>query len=320
MKESCLKIYILTVLSILIFVTSVEASDNLVVHFLNVGQGDSIFIQFAGKNALIDGGESYAGSTVSSYLKANGVKKIDLLVATNSNSDHIGGLQKVLNNFEVMQAIDGGEAHTSRVYDAYTDQINKKKIVHSIAQAGQLIDFDSGVKIEVLSPTTHFDNINDNSVVLRVTYGNISFLLMGDAGFGPENSLLNSSYHLKSDVLKVANHGSDRATSSEFLSKVKPSVAIIEVGMYNVYGYPSQKTLGALQSVGSRIYRTDLDGDIVVTTDGVTVSVATQKTSVDAGPNVQSVEHISKSNSTLKAATSSEFQDFSVPNLPNAWK
>ncbi|MFB3765211.1 MAG: ComEC/Rec2 family competence protein [Methanotrichaceae archaeon] len=320
MKESCLRVYLLTLLSIIIITATVAASDNLVVHFLNVGQGDSILIQFAGKNALIDGGDSYSGSKVSSYLKSNGVKKIDLIIATHSHPDHVGGLQTILNTFEVGQAIDGGEAPASKIYDAYLDLIAKKKIVHNIAEAGQMIDFDSAVKIEVLSPIAHFDNPDDNSVILRVTYGNISFLFMGDAGFGPEKRLLNSSFNLKSDILKVGNHGSDKSTSSEFLSKVKPRVAIIEVGKYNVYGYPSQKTLSALQSVGSKIYRTDSDGDIVVTTDGMAYSVATQKTSENAGPNTKSIEHISKSSSTLKAATSNEFQDFSVPNLPNAWR
>ncbi len=308
-------------LSILIIATSATASDNLIVHFLNVGQGDSTLIQFAGKNALIDGGDSYAGSKVSSYLKANGATKIDLIVATHSHPDHIGGLLTVLDNFEVKHALDSGKAHTSKTYETYLNLINKKNIVHSIAQAGQTIDFDSAVKIEVLSPPkTPFGNIDDNSVILKVTYGNVSFLLMGDAGLIPENRLLNSSYNLKSDVLKVANHGSEKGTSSDFLSRVNPSIAIIEVGPYNIYGYPSPKSLGTLKAIGSKIYRTDSDGDIVVTTDGRAYSVATQKTLEHAATAARSIEHTSKSNNTLRAETSNEFQDFSVPNLPNAWK
>lgn len=321
MKRPFLRMYLLAVLSISIIATSIAASDNLVVHFLNVGQGDSTLIQLAGKSALVDGGDSYAGSKVSSYLKANGVTKIDLIVATHSHPDHIGGLLTVLNNFEVKRALDSGEARTPKAYETYLNLINKKNIVHSIAQAGQTIDFDSAVKIEVLSPPpTPFDNTDDNSVILKVIYGNVSFLLMGDAGLGAENRLLNSSYDLKSDVLKVANHGSEQGTSSDFISRVNPSIAVIEVGPYNIYGYPSPKTIDALNLAGSKIYRTDSDGDIVVTTDGVTYSVATQKTLEHAVTAVRSIEHTSKSNDTLRAATSNEFQDFSVPNLPNAWR
>lgn len=325
MKELCLKIFIFTllsisILSISIFTASAASSDSLVVHFLNVGQGDSILIQFAGKNALIDGGDSYAGSKVSSYLKANGVKKLDLLLATHSHPDHIGGLKTILNNFEVMRAVDGGDANASKAYDTYADQINKKKVEHDIVRAGQSIDFDNAIKIEVLSPTIHYENLDDNSLALRMTYENISFLLMGDAGVEVENSLLNSNINLKSDILKVANHGGDKATRSDFITRVGPRASIIEVGMYNVYGYPSQKTLSALQSAGSKIYRTDLDGDVIVTTDGKSYSITTQKISGNAGPNAKSIEHISKSGDTLKAETSPDFQDFSVPNLPNAWR
>lgn len=325
MKELCLKIFILILISIStvsvsIFTASAATCDDLIVHFLNVGQGDSILIQFAGKNALVDGGDSYAGSKVSSYLKANGIKKIDLLALTHSHPDHIGGLKAILNNFEVTRAIDGGEANVSRAYDSYVDLINKKKIKHDIVNAGQPIDFDSSIKIEVLSPKMHYEKIDDDSLVLRVTYGNISFLLMGDAGLDVENSLLNSNISLKSDILKVANHGSDNATSIDFISNVRPEAAIIEVGKYNVYGYPSQKTLSALQSAGSKVYRTDLDGDIVVTTDGKSYSLTTQKKSGNSGPDTRSIEHISKSGDTLKAETSPDFQDFSVPSLPNAWR
>lgn len=312
-------IYILILVSISIFTASAAASDNLVVHFLNVGQGDSILIQFAGKNALIDGGDSNAGSKISSYLRANGVIRIDLLIATHSHPDHIGGLKTILNNFDVAHAADGGSANTSKIFGEYIDLVNKKKIKRSIVLAGQTLDFDDAIKIEVLSPKTNSGNLDDNSVVLRIMHGNISFLLMGDAGLGIEDSLNNLS-SLRSDILKVANHGSDLATGSGFISKVRPNTAIIEVGMYNIYGYPSQKTLDVLQSVGSKIYRTDLDGDIVVATNGESYSVATQKISGKAGPTAESIEHVSKSSETLKAETSPDFQDFSVPNLPNAWR
>lgn len=251
---------------------------NLTVHFIDVGQGDSLLIQFAGKNMLVDGGESNMGSRVVSYLKSHDVSSIDLLVATHPHSDHIGGLVTVLESFPVLQVLDSGEPHTSQTYESFLMLIDKKDIPFKVAQSGQTISLDSRLKIEVLNPPkTHFEDLNDNSVVLRVTYGDASFLLPGDAEKEAENCMLSSNYNLDSDILKVAHHGSSSSSTSVFLQAVSPEVSVIEVGEGNDYGHPSSKTLEALKKVGSAVYRTDLNGNIVITTDGTGYFVTVQK-------------------------------------------
>ena len=286
MKKSNLKrllqVALLAVLLVAVSAATVSASENLTVHFIDVGQGDSELLQFAGKNVLIDGGTPEMGSRVESYLRGHGVSSLDLVVATHPHDDHIGGLLTILNDLLVGQVLDSGQTHTSQTFENYLNLIDRKNILFNTAERGQKIDIDPAIKIEVLSPpATHFagDDLNQNSVVLKVTYNKVSFLFMGDAGFMAENSLLASGYDLKSDVLKVGHHGSSSASGSAFLAKVKPTSSIIEVGAGNDYGHPTQKTLSALQSVGSKTYRTDTNGNIVITTDGTSYSISTQKLS-----------------------------------------
>lgn len=285
-------IALLSILAIIACIASADSSDgNLTAHFLDVGQGDSILIQFADKNILIDGGVQDMGPRVESDLRNNGVKEIDLLVATHPHEDHIGGLITILRDFPEKQVLDSAEPHTSQTYETFLSLIDQKNIPYTAAEQGQIINIDPAIKIEVLSPPSpHFvtDDLNQNSIVLKITYNKISFLLMGDAGLEAENSLLPSGTNLKSDILKVGHHGSNSASSSEFLAKVRPAISVIEVGKGNSYGHPTPKTLSALQNVGSAIYRTDLDGDITVVTNGITYSVTTQKASSTIGPSTQS--------------------------------
>ena len=268
------------ILAFLLVAVSASASENLTVHFIDVGQGDSELLQFAGKNVLIDAGDQDSGPRVTSYLRSHGVTSLDLVVATHPHSDHIGGLLTVLNDFTVGQVLDSGQTHTTQTFENYLNLIDQKNIPFSTAERGQTIDLDPSLRIEVLSPpaTLFVGDLNQNSVVLRVTYNKVSFLLAGDAGFQAEDSMA-AGYDLKSTVLKVGHHGSSSSTGTSFLSKVRPEVAVIEVGAGNAYGHPTSKTLSALQNTGTKVYRTDLDGNIVVTTDGQSYSVSTGKQS-----------------------------------------
>ena len=286
MKNSKLKrllqVALFAVLLVAVSAATASASENLTVHFIDVGQGDSELIQFNGKNVLIDGGTPEMGSRVESYLRGHGASSLDLVVATHPHDDHIGGLLTILNDLLVGQVLDSGQTHTSQTFENYLNLIDRKNILFNTAERGQTIDLDPAIKIEVLSPpATHFagDDLNQNSVVLKVTYNKVSFLFMGDAGFVAENSIMAAGYDLKSDVLKVGHHGSSSASGSAFLAKVKPTSSIIEVGAGNDYGHPTSKTLSALTDTGSKIYRTDTNGNIVVTTDGQTYSVSTSKQS-----------------------------------------
>jgi len=282
MKNSNLKrLMQVALLAFLLVAVSASASENLTVHFIDVGQGDSELIQFNGKNVLIDGGTQHAGPRVESYLRDHGVSSLDLLIASHPHEDHIGGLIIILNDIPIKQVLDSGQTHTAPSFENYLNLIDQKGISYSTAERGQTIDLDPSLKIEVLSPpaTLFAGDLNQNSIVLRVVYGKISFLFMGDAGIVAEDSLLSSGYDLKSDVLKVGHHGSSSSSGPAFLKRVKPTSSIIEVGAGNDYGHPTSKTLSALQNIGSKVYRTDTNGNVEITTDGQSYTVTTEKQS-----------------------------------------
>lgn len=282
------------------------SGQNLTVHFLDVGQGDSILLEIDGKSMLIDSGESDQGKVVTAYLQDQGISTLDYVVATHPHSDHIGGMNEILNNFQVEHFIDSGYPHTSKTYENMLTTIDQKNIPFQVAQAGQKIDFDPAVDIEILNPAkTYSEDLNENSVVLKVTYGTTSFLLMGDAGLETEERIMKAGYNVDSDILKVGHHASRSGSGASFISAVSPEASVIEVGAGNDYGHPHAEILEKLQKA-SKVYRTDLDGTITVTTDGSTYTVTTEKTgtiasrngaytSADSTTEEQSEEHVDSS-------------------------
>jgi competence protein ComEC len=193
---------LLAVLLVAVSAATVSASENLSVHFLDVGQGDSILLQFNNKNVLIDAGTQDMGQRVESYLRDHGVSSLDLVVATHPHEDHIGGLITILNDIPIKQVLDSGQVHTTQTYENFLTLVDQKNIPFAVAERGQTIDLDPRLKIEVLSPpaTLFAGDLNQNSVVLKVTYNKVSFLLAGDAGFQAEDSIMAAGYDLKSDI------------------------------------------------------------------------------------------------------------------------
>jgi competence protein ComEC len=254
------------------------ASGNLTVHFIDVGQGDSILLEHGDDTMLIDSGEIGKGDDVASYLKSEGIKSLNYVVATHPHSDHIGGMSVILNDFPIGHFADSGYAYTSKTYENMLITIDKKNIPFSTPKRGDKIDFSSGIYIQVLNPgSTYFtDDVNQNSVVLKITDGKVTFLLMSDAGLEAESAIMNDGYDVNADILKVGHHGSRTSSGASFISAVSPAVSVIEVGAGNDYGHPHKETLDRLQKV-SNVYRTDLDGTITITTDGSAYSVTTQK-------------------------------------------
>lgn len=247
----------------------------MTVSFIDVGQGDSELIQSpSGKVMLIDAGPTDTGSKVVKYLQDRGISTIDVVVATHPHEDHIGGMAAVLNAFIVKQFVDSGYPHTTSTYENMLNLIDKKNIPFRTVTNGDTIAFDPAISVQVLNPQKSFtDDINQNSVVLKMTYGKVSSLFTGDAGEPIENSYAGIAGH--ADILKVAHHGSSTSTGSAFLSKITPPISVIEVGAGNSYGHPTSATLQRLQQAGTKVYRTDLDGTITITSDGNTYSVDT---------------------------------------------
>jgi len=249
----------------------------LSVYFLDVGQGDSTLFVVEGKTILIDAGEVDMGTRVVSDLRKLGVTNIDLLVATHPHSDHIGGMQTVLAAFPVGQVLDAGLPHPSPIYEHFLETVDRKNIPYRVAEQGQTIDVDPALRIIVLSPPAQRigDDPNINSLVLRISYGTIDFLMTGDLGEEGEDAVIRSGYPLDAEILKVGHHGSSSSTSPVFLARVRPEMGILFVGEDNPYGHPHKETLNLLEKIGVTVYRTDRDGTVVVRTDGMSYSVKT---------------------------------------------
>jgi competence protein ComEC len=251
----------------------------MTVHFLDVGQGDSALIQYNGTNILIDAGEGDEGQAIVTYLKHQGVSNIDLLIATHPHSDHVGGMQDILKNFNVRNVIDSGMPHTTTTYQKFLETINEKNIPYSTVRPGDSFSPATGLTMLVLSaPDGSKDqDLNEGSIVLRTSYGRVNILFEGDAGTAAEDSMIRSGLPLESQILKVAHHGSPYGTGVAFLERVQPEAAVISVGAGNDYNHPAESTLLRLEDSGTLIFRTDTDGSIVVRTDGMTFSVETSK-------------------------------------------
>lgn len=247
------------------------------VHYIDVGQGDAILVQSAGQNMLIDAGDNEHASGLVEYLKSAGVQKIDILVGTHPHADHIGGMDAVLQAFPVKAIYLPRVAHTSKSFQDVLDAVEAQNLKISTAKAGVSLPL-TDIKADILAPVKDsYEDLNNYSAVIRVICGNKVFLFMGDAEKEAEADILNSGVNLKADVLKVGHHGSDSGTSEALLMAVKPQYAIIMVGAGNPYGHPHQETLTRLTNCSANILRTDLNGTIVISTDGSRLQIKTDK-------------------------------------------
>ena len=263
----------------------------LSVTFLDVRQGDSAFIRTpGGKTILIDAGEGGrhngfdAGShVVLPFLRRNGVRTLDVVVMTHPHEDHVGGMPAVLRDVGARTVMDPGESFETSPHRDAMRLIRRQGARCIIARRGQAATFPDGVRITVLNPNDGAVDeedesaINDHSVVLRVTYGHAAFLFDADAGHEAEEDMLRSCGRISSTVLKVGHHGSAQATSEIWLKAARPRIAVISVGKHNPFGHPSREALQRLADSGARIFRTDRDGAVTITTDGENMHVATAR-------------------------------------------
>lgn len=242
------------------------------VHFIDVGQADCIYIQLPNHNdILIDGGNVADGPAVVDYLKAQGVDDIELMVATHPHEDHIGGLSDVLSAFRIDQIIDSGKDASTKTYRTYAAGAKAEGCTW-LADNYQTFTYGK-VALQILTGAQEWGNeVNDYSVVCRLDTGDIEFLFMGDAETPVEQALTGN---LEAEILKVGHHGSSSSSSPDFLKQVNPEAAVICCGAGNTYGHPHQETLDNLGNIGADVYRTDLNGNIMIATDGATYFVNT---------------------------------------------
>ncbi len=249
------------------------AQEDLLIDFIDVGQADSILIRNQDKTMLIDAGTNEAGETVVTYLQNLGITQIDYLIGTHPHEDHIGGLDDVINHFNIGQIYMPKIETTTKTFEDVLDAVENKNLTVTSPNKGDKIEIGQAVGTFMTDPILDKDNLNLSSLVLRLEFGNNSFLFMGDAEEENEETI---SWP-KTDVLKVGHHGSNTSSSETFLTQVQPQYSIIMVGKDNSYNLPTQATIEKLNTTGSKIYRTDENGTIQINSDGNTIEVKTSK-------------------------------------------
>jgi len=276
----------------------------LKVSFVDVGQADCIIFQYGESAMIIDAGGNSGASSLVSTIKNMGISKFDVAVGTHPHEDHIGGLDAVIDSFEISKVYMPKISHTTKTFEDVLIAIQNKGLTVTTPVPGSAFTLGEDVQCTILAPNSaSYDNLNNYSIVIKVVYGNTSFLITGDAEAESEEEMLAKGYDLDADVLKVGHHGSTSSTSPAFLSAVSPEYAVICVGEGNTYGHPHQETIDKLNAAGVQIYRTDLNGTIVLTSDG---------SSFDINPDVTHVLPTGAPSPTASPSTPSPSSDSGV--------
>ena len=259
--------------------TGIAQAGTLTVTWLDVGQGDAAVIQCGGQSMLIDGGKPEKSSYIYAWLQQHGLSYLDVIVATHVDADHIGGLSGALNYASVGTAYCPETTGTTETFQSFVKYLAQRGKQITVPTADETFAL-GGAQIQILGPLHRAEDSNDNSIVLKVSFGATSFLFTGDAERAEEQDLLNSGVNLQSTVLKVGHHGSDTSTSYPFLRAVAPQYAVISVGAGNSYGHPTEAVLSRLRDAGVTTFRTDMQGEITAVSDGQTINFSTEKNAV----------------------------------------
>jgi len=254
------------------------ASNEIRVHYIDVGQGDATLIQSADNAVLIDGGDTHAQKKFINYLRSTGITTIDYVIATHPHDDHIGGLPQVVQQFAVKDVLMLDTIYKSPSFKQLVVAMEAKGLKYATPAVGDT--FAAGIiRITVLAPAKTFKDLNDMSIVVRMVYGETAFLFTGDAEARSEREMLKGEQPLRADVLKAGHHGSGTSSTSEFLDAVHPSVVVISCGKKNTYGFPGEKALTNILKPERNItlFRTDEDGTVVISTDGQNITLPSKK-------------------------------------------
>ena len=258
-----------------------DSESKLIVHFLDVGQGDSIFIELPnGKTMLVDAGENYHGQGIIDYVQTIGYHKLDYVVATHPHEDHIGSMPYIVRNFEIGSIYMPDVTANTATFESLLKAIKAKGLRVKNGRTGVHIIKDGELTADIIAPDKPDEsNLNNSSIVLLLTFGNVSYLLTGDAETKELNAI---RADMHATVLKAGHHGSKTSTTQTLLKKISPSVTVISCGKNNDYGHPHAEVLKMLKSVNSSVYRTDRDQTVIVATDGSSLTVSTGNPSIKA--------------------------------------
>ena len=251
-------------------------NDLLKVHYLDVGQGDSIFIELPNNETmLIDAAESYQSENIINYLKNLNYQKIDYVIGTHPHTDHIGGLKNIINTFEIGKFFMPKVVSTTKTYESLLMAIKDKNLKINTAKAGTSIIDTDALKINILAPNNSiYTELNNYSVVTKITYGTTKFSFMGDAEKLSENEI---KENVTADVIKIGHHGSNTSSSIDFIKKVNAKYGIISVGLNNKYNLPKEETITNWENSGTKIYLTSTNGTIRASSDGTNIKIESEK-------------------------------------------
>ena len=258
----------------------IENNDKLKIYYLDVGQADSILINSNNEYMLIDGGNNNDGPLLVKYFQELGIKEFKYLVGTHPHEDHIGGLDEIINNFNINKIFIPDAITTTRTFEDLLDSIDRKNLTFNVPQINSTYTLGEAT-VKIIYTGTDTTDLNNTSIVLKLTYKETSYLFTGDATNITEKKILNKD--ISSDVLKVGHHGSKYSSSENFIKKVNPNYAIISVGKDNKYGHPSSNTLNLLNKYNIKTYRTDELGTILLTSDGKNIKITSMKTNTNGG-------------------------------------
>jgi len=269
----------------------VEIADNstFAVHFIDVGQADASLVLCNGHSMLIDGGNAADSNLIAAYLKKQNISTLDYVVCTHAHEDHVGGLSGALSVVNVNNVLAPKTEADTKVYQNFKRKASEQGLTIQHPSAGDSFSLGGG-SIQIIGPIDeNTDDLNNTSIVMKLTYGNTSFLFTGDAETDEENDIINAGYNLSADVLKVGHHGSDSSTGYVWLRNIMPKYAVISVGKGNSYGHPAKTVLSRLRDADVNLYRTDLQGDIVAVSDKNDITFATSR-----NENIQTNETVTE--------------------------
>jgi len=252
-----------------------ETNSNIKVYFIDVGQGDCTLIEKDNEYVLIDAGNNRDGKKLVNYFNSLGITKFKYVIGTHPHEDHIGGMDDIIKNFDIKHYLMPDLITPTPTFEEVLKQLENKNIKYEVPKIDSTFKLGDA-KFKTIFIDNDEEDMNNSSIVLKLTYKNISYLFMADAEKKVENQILNKD--IKSNVLRVGHHGTKYATTKEFLKAVNPEYSVISVGKNNDYGFPKEEVLNRINNSGSRLFRTDTRGTIISTTDGANITFETIKT------------------------------------------